>query len=287
MGHLKPKVFRVEGKILKIYPFEPKNMVENATIALIAKRASGKTWIIRHLMYENKKRGIPASMVISKTEKMNSFYGDYVPDSFIFSKFEPNILPSLFKRQETMMEENKMRKKLHKKPKDKRVLLVMDDWMSDKNIIVKDENIHELFFNGRHYEISLIMALQYSKGLTPELRGNLDYIFLLAEDFPKNRRKLWEEYAGSFKTYDEFEAIFENLTDNFGCMVINNRIHTTDIEKKIFYFKADEITQFKVGDKLYKKFHDKNYDPNYRKNNPTVNTNVTGRKKKNNIEFVK
>ena len=68
---------------------------------------------------------------------------------------------------------------LGKKLKDDRVLLVMDDCMSDKNW-VKDPNILELFFNGRHYHISFMLTMQYSKGLPPEMRGNLDYIFLLA-----------------------------------------------------------------------------------------------------------
>lgn len=237
--------------------FDLRNICDHATIALIAKRASGKSWLVKEIMKVRK--DIPSWVIICKTEKLNAFYSNLIPDSYIYYNFESEILDRIFARQKRLNEDNKLRKKIGKKEKDDRVMLVMDDCMSDKSWI-KDPNIGELFFNGRHYHISFILTMQYSKGLPPDMRGNLDYIFLLAEDFICNKKRLYEDYAGMFPSFDIFDQAFTKITDNYGCMVINNRLHTTDIKQKVFWYKADNLKDFELGSDKYKNFHQKAYD---------------------------
>jgi hypothetical protein len=271
------KNVRLGGNRIQIRKFEMDKMCEYATIGLIAKRASGKSWITRDLLYT--KRDIPVIQIISKTEKLNHFYSDYVKDSFIFDEFSHGILHCLFERQTLISEENKLREKIGKSPKDDRTLLIMDDCMSSNGKWMSDESIRDLFFNGRHYHISFVLTLQYVKGIPPDLRSNFDYIFLLAEDFTNNRRKLYDEYAGMFPTFDVFCQIFTQLTQDYGCMVIDNRIHTTVIEDKVFWYKSKECKQFKVGCKKYKKFHDKKYDPKWDKKLPVFDTQNLAKKR--------
>ena len=64
---------------LRLKKFDIKGMVDHATIAMIAKRASGKSYVTREILYH--KRDIPSAVVISRTEKLNKFYGDFIPDS--------------------------------------------------------------------------------------------------------------------------------------------------------------------------------------------------------------
>ena len=99
--------------------------------------------------------------------------------------------------------------------------------------------------------------MQYSLGIPPEMRSNFDYIFLLAEDFTNNRKRLYEHYAGMFPDFASFNDAFSVLTEDYGCMVINNKIHTTDITEKVFWFKAKETPNFTTGSKRYKKHHKK------------------------------
>ena len=54
-------------------PFYVQNeMVDHCTIAIIAKRASGKSFLTREIMY--KKRHVSCAVAISRTEKLNSFW---------------------------------------------------------------------------------------------------------------------------------------------------------------------------------------------------------------------
>ena len=272
------------SKRLRLKRFDISSIAEHATIAMIAKRGSGKSWLVREIMYQ--KRKIPSVIIISKTEKLNSFYKDYLPDAYIYNNFDTAILKRIYSRQGKLSEDNKKRQKQGKKEKDDRILLIMDDCMSSKGSWVKDESILELFFNGRHHHLSFILTMQYAVGIPPELRSNFDYIFLLGEDFISNKKRLYEHYAGMFPSFAIFQQVFNECTDNFGCMVINNKIHSKNIEEKVFWFKAKKTPKFYIGSKKFKKYHKKNYDDNWDKRLPIFDINSALSTRKNKLNLV-
>ena len=51
--------------------------------------------------------------------------------------------------------------------------------MSSKHLWLKDPSVLSIFNEGRHYQLTFILAMQYSLGIQPELRSNFDYVFLL------------------------------------------------------------------------------------------------------------
>jgi len=256
---------------IQIKKFSIQDMVEHCTIAMIAKRATGKSFLTKEIMYQ--KRNIASAIAISRTEKLNSFYSDFIPDCYIYPEYDSSILSRIYERQSVMNEENKKRIKNGKKPKDDSLILIMDDCMSSKGTWLKDPNILELFFNGRHHHISFILTMQYSVGIPPELRSNFDYIFLLAEDTISNRKRLYEHYAGMFPTFDIFQQVFSDITEDYGILVINNRIHSKNITDKVFWYKAKPVPKFNVGSNKFKKFHDNNYDENWDKKMEIINNN--------------
>lgn len=242
---------------IQIRKFALNKMCEHATICLIAKRATGKSFLVKEMMYH--KRHIPTIIAISKTEKLNSFYSEFIPDSYIYSDFSSEILTRLFKRQSQVIEDNKQRDKDQKNKKDGSIMLIMDDCLSIKGW-TRDSNILELFYNGRHSLISFILTIQYAVGIPPDLRSNFDYIFLLAEDAVSSRKRLYDHYAGMFPTFDIFQQVFNELTDNYGVMVIDNRIHSKNLTDKVFWYKAKKVPTFTVGSSKFKKFHNQSYD---------------------------
>ena len=269
---------------LRLKKFDIKKMEDHCTIAMIAKRASGKSFLTKEILYH--KRHLPTTVIISKTEKLNKFYGDFVPDIFIYNTFNSNILSRLYERQAKISEDNSARRKKGKRTKDDRIMLVMDDCMSSKGSWVKDENILELFFNGRHHHISFILTMQFSLGIPPEMRSNFDYIFLLAEDFISNRKRLYDHYAGMFPSFDIFQQVFTEVTDNYGCMVIDNRVRSKNITDKVFWYKAKKVPEFRMGSKRYNKYHKKKYDNNWNKKVPLFDPNMALRKKRNNVNLI-
>jgi hypothetical protein len=278
------KDIKYGGHSLKIKRFDIKSMPDNVTIAMIAKRASGKSYLTREILFH--KRDIPSTIAISKTEKLNKFYADFIPDIYIYDEYDNSILNRVYKRQSMISDDNNRKIKEGKSIKDPRAMLIMDDCMSSKGGWVKEQPISELFFNGRHYNLSFILTMQFPLGIPPEMRSNFDYIFLLADDFISNRKRLYDHYAGMFPDFNTFQQVFLDLTENFGCMVINNRVHSKDITEKVFWYKAKDTPDFTMGSKVYKKFHGKNYDKNWNKKIEVFDPSIMMSKKKQDSKFL-
>lgn len=281
------KDINFDGSALKIKEFKLKYIKENAAIAMIAKRGSGKSWVCRDIIKTQK--NIPGGMIISPTDKMSSFYGDFFPELYIHYEFDPKLISSLLYRQELMIEKAKEKEKKGKKL-DPRAFLLMDDCMSKKSSWVKDDTISEIFMNGRHYKLTYMLTMQYSLGISPELRSNFDYIFLLGEDFISNQKRIYEHYAGMFPTFDSFQLVFNTLTDNYGCMVIDNKVKSKRLEDKIYWYKSKDMpNDFKIGCKQFLKYHKENYDEKWRKRQPKfdIYNMITRRSKKPNFMIEK
>lgn len=247
------------GDNLPIRQFKLAQMVKNPAIMMIAKRGSGKSWIVRAIMMHF--NSIPCGVVISPTDRMSSFYNDFFPDTYIHYKYESRLITRILDRQSQMIDKEKQGKKL-----DPRAFIIMDDCLGDKKSWVNDAPVLELLFNGRHYQIMYILTMQYPLGITPQLRANFDYIFLLREDFINNQKKLYDHYAGMFPTFDSFRQVFTELVADYGCMVIDNRSQTENPLEKIFWYKAEDLTGVKkmMGGKQFLQFHYNNYDKNWR-----------------------
>ena len=269
---------------LQLKKFNIYTMVDHCTIAMIAKRATGKSYLTREIMFH--KRHIASIIAISRTEKLNSFYSEFIPDAYIYSEYTSDILNRIYERQSIINEDNKNRIKLKKKLKDDSLMLIMDDCMSSKGTWLKDPNILELFFNGRHHHISFILTMQYSVGIPPEMRSNFDYIFLLAEDTINNRKRLYEHYAGMFPSFDIFQQVFSEVTENYGVMVIDNRIHSKNITDKVYWYRAKTVPKFRAGCEKFRKYHKQLYDPDYNKRTLLFNMDDLINKKKNTMKLI-
>jgi hypothetical protein len=264
----KIKDIRLDGnKSLPIKEFKLDSMCENPAIVMIAKRASGKSWICRSILKHFKH--IPVGLIIAPTEKMANppFYSDFFPDAYIHYEYKSEIIEKLIYRQDKMIEKKMDREQQGKIPNDPRGFILMDDCLSKKGSWMKDQPIMELLFNGRHYQLMYMLTMQFPLGITPELRCNFDYIFLLKEDFYSNLKRLYDHYAGMFPTFDSFRLVFKELTADFGAMVIVNRGACDSFLDKIFWYKAQNDSVGMIGCEQFVKHHELNYEKLWKKKN--------------------
>lgn len=254
---------------LPIKEFTLDMFVTDPAIIMIAKRGSGKSWVVRSIMQHYKE--IPVGIIIAPTDRMNCFYGNFFPDTYIFYEYKSEIIERVLKRQKKITAKEKKRK-AQGKDLDPRCSVVMDDCLGQKGAWVRDKPIQELLYNGRHYRIMYILTMQYPLGITPELRSNFDYIFLLAEDYITNQMKIHQHYAGMFPSFDSFRQVFMQLTEDFGSMVIVNRGVRKSLFEKIFYYKAPNLTNVSVdmGCRQFRSFHKHNYNPNWDEDNEEI-----------------
>lgn len=278
----------IQGHELPIKNFKLSDMCINPSIIMIAKRGSGKSWVIRTILKHLNRTGVPGGVIISGSEKVNPFYGDFFPDLYIHYEYKTELIENILYRQELIKNKNKKKKKYNKKI-DTRGFLVMDDCLHDAKSWAKDKPIRDIMMNGRHFDLSFLLAMQYPVGIGPELRTNFDYVFLLAEDFVNNQKKLYEYYAGMFPDFNSFRDVFKQMTSDFGCMVLVNRGARADFTDKVFKYKADNEDDTMMGSKQFIKFHKLNYNKrwNSSKNKAKLTIEDFAKKRKKTGEAIK
>ena len=226
-------------------------ITSDKVVVLIGKRDTGKSFLCKDLLFHH--QNIPVGQVISGTEAANSFYSAIVPKLFIHNEFKPEIIANILKRQKLMIDSLKQNGNI-----DPRAFLILDDCLYDQSWI-KDKNIRSLFMNGRHYKILFILTMQFALGIPPNLRTNIDYVFILRENYVSNRKRLYEHYAGMFPTFEMFCQVMDQCTENYECLVINNNSKSNKLVDQVYWYKAEEHPEFKIGGSQYWKFSEENY----------------------------
>ena len=227
--------------------FNPENIKLDATIVAVGKRRTGKSWVFRNLMFLLKDK-IPAGIVISQTDELNKFWRQYVPAKYIFNRYEPEILQRVFERQKKILNDNG----LTDEEKDKKVpfFVLLDDVISDQRLKY-DESLMELFVAGRHYRLLVLITTQYAKAITPTLRGNTDYCFMMKCIQSRQREALWEDF-GDFLTKDAFGQIIDAYTEDNEVLVIDTcPEHAVDPLEMMSWWKAQDPGEFQMGSKEY------------------------------------
>jgi hypothetical protein len=228
--------------------FRP-NENKGPVIVLIGRRDTGKSFLVRDLLFYQ--QDIPVGTVISGTEAGNSFYSEHIPKLFIHDEYNTSIIENILKRQKTCMKQVMKEMQTYKKSNiDPRTFVILDDCLYD-SAWTKDKLMRLLFMNGRHWKILLIITMQYPLGIPPNLRTNIDYVFILREPYINNRKKIYENYAGMFPTFESFCQVMDQCTENYECLVINNNAKSNKLTEQIFWYKAENHPTFKLGSKEY------------------------------------
>jgi len=222
------------------------------TIAIIGKRGTGKSTLVADLLYHTRK--IPKGVVMSATEESNEYYSKFVPDIFIHGEYDASAIEKIISGQRESVRSN------NSGCKDCFVLL--DDCMYDRKT-VRDKNIRCIFMNGRHLKIQFMITMQYCMDLPPDLRANIDYVFVLRENIIDNMRKLWKFFFGIFPTFASFQEVMLSCTEGYDCMVLDNTSKSSKIEDNIFWYRAKPNRKFRIGSKDAWNYHKKRYDSNH------------------------
>ncbi len=231
---------------IELRKFDINDIKDDKVVVLIGKRETGKSFLCKDILYNHS--NIPVGQVISGTEAANEFYSKMVPKLFIHEEYQPPIIQNILKRQRMMLDKWKANNSI-----DPRAFLVLDDCLYD-NSWTKDKNVRSLFMNGRHFKILFIITMQYALGIPPNLRTNIDYIFILRENYVSNRKRLYEHYAGMFPNFEMFCQVMDQCTENYECLVVHNNAKSNKLQDQVFWYKAEPHDEVKLGSRQFWEF---------------------------------
>jgi hypothetical protein len=205
---------------LTITKFNISNMVKSPLICLIGKKGTGKSWIITNIIdnLNITDTFLENTLIISPKEKTSNFYSQLYKKAKIIYKFDEKVVEEYFYKRKGC--------------------IVFDDCFSSTSDWQKSNIIQQIMVNNKYYGVPVIFSMQFTLGLKPELRSNFDYVFMLADDYIANKKRMYDHYAGMFPTFNVFNKVYDVLTEDFSSMVISQRGLTKNITDKIFWFKA-------------------------------------------------
>jgi len=263
---------------MKNIEFSP-NKNQGPVIVLIGRRDTGKSFLVKDLLYYH--QDVPIGTVISGTEAGNGFYGKIVPKLFIHDEYSPLIIEKILKRQKIVLKQIKKETESYGRSNiDARTFVILDDCLYD-NSWAREKLMRLMFMNGRHWKLMLIITMQYPLGVPPNLRTNIDYTFILREPYIANRKRIYENFAGMFPTFESFCQVMDQCTENYECLVVSNNCKSNKLEDQIFWYKASAHNNFKLGSKEFWELskdicsddEDENdmYNPGAHKKGPHIN----------------
>jgi len=236
---------------IQLKKFDISQIKDDKVVVLIGKRDTGKSFLCKDILYYHS--DIPVGQVISGTEAANQFYGSLVPPLFIHEEFDTEIVNNMLKRQKMMVE-----KKNNGENVDPRAFLILDDCLYD-NKWTKATCMRSVFMNGRHWKLLFLLTMQYALGVPPNLRTNIDFIFILRENYVSNRKRLYEHYCGMFPSFEMFCQVMDQCTENYECLVINNNAKSNKLTDQVFWYKAESHPPFQIGGAQFWKYSKENY----------------------------
>lgn len=186
---------------------------------------------------------------MSGTEEGNGFYSKHMHPLLIHGEYKKDIVSGIIRQQK-----DKLKKcmKAGIDPNSRPDLgtgLLLDD-CGFKTGLFRQEDMRLLFMNGRHWKICFVVSLQYMMGIPPDLRTNIDFVFCLRENIAANQKRLYDNFFGCFKKFSHFQEAFNECTNNYECLVLDNTSKSTKVEDCVFYYKATADRSYKLGSKM-------------------------------------
>jgi hypothetical protein len=199
---------------------EPQELVDlfpkgSMTLSMIGVRNSGKSVLIQQIIKALcKKKLVDIVLVMSGSAQLNDDY-NFLPEGTVMP-FSSDMLHRIWDKQ----------LKEKKEGKQKRVFIVFDDCLTDKNAI-RNEIMMRIYVQGRHISLGSAILSQYPAYITsPTILGNSDCI-LYSKLNRQAIERLWESTSGISKK--DFIRVSEAVAGvNYTFMVINNYCKSPD-----------------------------------------------------------
>lgn len=236
-----------------IHEFPLHKMHPISKIVIAGKPATGKSTLIDDIIRVFAHL-FPVAKIFSGTEENNHFYRSKFPDLNIFSEYSEEEMEKFVKRQKLAMRDN---------PENPRAMLVLDDCSDDPKFFARPL-FQKFYKNGRQWEMMFILSLQYAMDIRPVIRTNIDYTFIFREPNEKNRKAIYENYATIIGTYQDFCDAMDQLTEDYHCIVIDNRKQSNNISDCVFYYRAKLHKEpFQFGCTEYRQWAEQRYNKDY------------------------
>lgn len=147
----------------KITDWDPKTLIDYATVIVTARRRSGKSFLVKNVIAKNKDKYDEIyifSATIDKPANAKDFF--FIPVQNRFTKLDEEKIRSLLDKQNEILQFNESRKK--NEQIKSHICIILDDILTDATFRKPNNIVSELFVQGRHSMITCFTIVQSFSG---------------------------------------------------------------------------------------------------------------------------
>lgn len=200
----------------------------------IAKRNSGKSYLMKHLLNTivKKKNKINWIKVITPT-KFNGEWSNILGDDNVYDEFDNDLIDDILYRQKELKNRNIKNSGL----------LILDDCLGSANF--QNSLFTKLASAGRHYNLTVWISFQHFYKVPTVLRTNSDYLFILGNHPIKVSKTLYEDFqTEGVNDFKEMDILLKNATDDHGILIVDN---STSKTKMLIYKAPKKLKILKIN----------------------------------------
>lgn len=199
--------------------FDIKKVKLGSSVVSIGKRATGKSFLDRDILYHN--RDLPTGAVVSVVDKCCHFYDKFISNELIYAEWNTDIMRRLRRTSSFLIVDN--------------------------SYIITKEQAKEVLDCIKRSDVLCIMHTPTYEFISLAKNVNIDFTFIFKDSNKDSRNLLYRHYSDIFSTQTEFENILDKCTQDYHCLVIDNTISSTELKDRVFIYKAEGHEDFKMG----------------------------------------
>lgn len=189
-----------------------------ALYLLLGSQGKGKTYLLKYLMYQLRKK-LKYGIVFTNTFFDNNPF-PFIPAKYIHPEYSEEALEELMNIQANSVAKGKV----------KEAFVIFDDCL-DSNDQFKSNALKRLSTQLRHYHITLFMSTQYCNLLPPRIRTNAMGVFIFENDTKINLMSVYESFGQRFDSYGDFkDYVLKNLAQKYSFIYYNKSTTATKLE---------------------------------------------------------
>lgn len=241
-------------------PFSMRNIPQGRTFLILGKRNTGKTVLTIDICFHRQAMEFGIAFAGSIGSELE--FARFLPSTFIYGSFSDEVLRAFWEKVKSLN-----RKAARNGEKMVDCFLILDDTGFDKSMW-QSKSLIEIMQNGRHYNLTLIICMQYGKALHPNMRSQIDYLFVLKEKSPEMLDKIYSCFCGGhFQDKHLFRAVLNQCTRDYRALVVKNADVIEgdgEFDGGIYFYKAKlHKKPFYVGSKAMWQYHYTHFNEHY------------------------
>jgi hypothetical protein len=179
------------------------DFLKNFTIGLFARPRSGKTTLIYSILNHTQTLFSNALLFTGNRDNSDEYVSlGYVRKEYVFSDFDDELSHFALKKLMKMREESR----------DNRILLIFDDIIGSSGKLHSGGGaLNKLITQFAHYNLSIIISIQYANMLSPLARESIQHAFIFKQTSDTSLEAIQQSFFGR-QTFLEISTKIDDMT---------------------------------------------------------------------------